>query len=1145
MRLANDYIVEDHSSSDGTQTVTAPTAPGAGDGQIVRLAADYGVEDFTTDSGKRLLQAGDNVLVADGHDATKGVEGRVYQYLGTKGRIELGAQDYTDTSKWKLIGGEAGEAYRYIGTTASLDLGLQDYSDATKWKKLAGTPGAVYQYMGTTQALNLSSQDYTDLRFWKPVTETQLIPQGNNISDSNAMALGGLVVRNDVRSDVGAYIKNATVTGSGLAVTALEDAVIRAVADSSAEASGGSAYGSGSTLAVNATIATNLILSQADAYIEGSSVTTTTTGDIVLDAQNTSQIDAKTLASTTSGGEAVGVTLAFNTIGWKSQNVLYNTIDALLGTSIGQEQSAQVQAYIKDSSITAGGDLTLMAFSEATINADISNQATSAASALVNASGMSVGVVLASNMVSSEAKAYIDDAAGAVSVVTAGGAVTISGEDAATINADSTLVSMSTTSSDGGLSIAGDLVSTMLTDYRFTVHSGTQNVQTGDLVRLDNGDIYQYKGTATAGQNLNLATVPYTTATWQRILINDALDFIGNLGLNVSSSDSAAVGGLIVRNDVRGGVESYINNIDLDAAGSLTLTALETATIRAVDSSTVTSVGGSVLVGGNSAAINGTIATNLVLSKANAYITGSSITTTNAGDVILDAQNTSTIEADIDATTESRGVSVGVILAFNTIGWASQNVLYNLADTIAGSDIAASVPAEVRAYIANSNVDAAGGLSITATSDAAIEANMGATSTAIKATLASSTAVSVGAVIGMNKVNTLVQAYVDGGATVTAGSGDINIQAQDSSAIHSVVTAASLSVSASTSSALSVSVGLSLARNEIKNDMTAFMRNVGLATATNGSVTIGATENADIDATSTASSVTIALSASGGKSFGGGGATAVNYIRGKSNAYIEGSTVSATGTGAGMGAVTVTSDNASSIDAKVAAISVAAAAGAGSSPAASIGFSLARNFIGWDSSGGASVTTTYTSAQRPTTLTAGQTVKILDGARAGDIYEYVGSTLTDGDPNTAGTQTVDLTTQNYQDKSAWKQINVNASALEAQAYIKNSSVTASGALTLDADSTASISAIVVAGSGALAGGGSTGLALSGAGVYAENRIKTYVKAYIDGDGSTGISAASALLRVQVSVGRSQVQPVPLMAVAVRPVGRVSVTVTAP
>ena len=54
----------------------------------------------------------------------------------------------------------------------------------------------------------------------------------------------------------------------------------------------------------------------------------------------------------------------------------------------------------------------------------------------------------------------------------------------------------------------------------------------------------------------------------------------------------------------------------------------------------------------------------------------------------------------------------------------------------------------------------------------------------------------------------------------------------------------------------------------------------------------------------------------------------------------------------------------------------------------------------------------------PTTLTAGQRVKIANGALAGDVYEYVGTTLTDGDPNTAGTQAIDLASQNFQDRSA-------------------------------------------------------------------------------------------------------------------------------
>ena len=205
VRLASDYIVDDFGSADGTQTVA--------NGQIVRLADDYGTAGFTTDSGKRLLQAGDNVEVADGYDALLGTVGAVYQYLGTQGRVDLGVQDYTDTNLWKLVAGEAGSAYRYIGSTPlSGNLGAQDYTNTALWTKLAGAPGTVYQYMGTTASLDLGTQDYTDLRYWKAVPATQMVPQGNNISDSDSVALGGLVVRNDVRSDVEAYISNATVT---------------------------------------------------------------------------------------------------------------------------------------------------------------------------------------------------------------------------------------------------------------------------------------------------------------------------------------------------------------------------------------------------------------------------------------------------------------------------------------------------------------------------------------------------------------------------------------------------------------------------------------------------------------------------------------------------------------------------------------------------------------------------------------------------------------------------------------------------------------------------------------------------------------------------------------------------------------------
>ena len=71
--------------------------------------------------------------------------------------------------------------------------------------------------------------------------------------------------------------------------------------------------------------------------------------------------------------------LAFNTIGWESQNLLFNTIDALVGSGIGTEQPAEVQAYIVDSTVHAGGDLTLTALSDAQLAAVVDNQTVSSA----------------------------------------------------------------------------------------------------------------------------------------------------------------------------------------------------------------------------------------------------------------------------------------------------------------------------------------------------------------------------------------------------------------------------------------------------------------------------------------------------------------------------------------------------------------------------------------------------------------------------------------------------------------------------------------------------------------------------------------------------------------------------------------------
>jgi hypothetical protein len=209
-----------------------------------------------------------------------------------------------------------------------------------------GQPGAVYEYIGLLpQTFKLGEVDYDEaavtdplLKQWRKVVVEygtwdgleSLYPGIGNFTDSDARAVGILIVLNDVRGSAEALLDNAVVTAAAVLVRAWENATLRALATTNVSASGGSFYGTGTVTAYGGQLATNVVLSSAVARIEDSDVTTTA-GAVVVDARNTSILDARILTTGSSGGTAGMVTLAFNTIGWGSQNVLFNALDTIIG----------------------------------------------------------------------------------------------------------------------------------------------------------------------------------------------------------------------------------------------------------------------------------------------------------------------------------------------------------------------------------------------------------------------------------------------------------------------------------------------------------------------------------------------------------------------------------------------------------------------------------------------------------------------------------------------------------------------------------------------------------------------------------------------------------------------------------------------
>ena len=66
----------------------------------------------------------------------------------------------------------------------------------------------------------------------------------------------------------------------------------------------------------------------------------------------TGEIVAETIAATISGDTAVGVVLAFNSIGYEAQNILFNGVDALIGSVLVGQSPMRAEAPVTSANVT-------------------------------------------------------------------------------------------------------------------------------------------------------------------------------------------------------------------------------------------------------------------------------------------------------------------------------------------------------------------------------------------------------------------------------------------------------------------------------------------------------------------------------------------------------------------------------------------------------------------------------------------------------------------------------------------------------------------------------------------------------------------------------------------------------------------------
>ena len=247
------------------------------------------------------------------------------------------------------------------------------------------------------------------------------------------------------------------------------------------------------SVGASGTFAANSVLGAVTASIESSSVTTTNSGDVQVLAGDSSVVDARAQAgSTSTGGSisgAVAGAFAINAIGWQgATSLLAASVNALLGTAYWTtEQPSNVTAKIVGSTVTAAGALLVSGLADGVINSTVSNVAAATGAAIGGSKTAAAGGVAATNKVSRTASAFIDNTGVTASKpVSATGSVTIDAENNSTISSNSTLITSADATTDGATKLA-ELALDKIFQLALSTHKpsdGIQTLQFGDKVQL-------------------------------------------------------------------------------------------------------------------------------------------------------------------------------------------------------------------------------------------------------------------------------------------------------------------------------------------------------------------------------------------------------------------------------------------------------------------------------------------------------------------------------------------------------------------------------------------------------------------------------------------------------------------------------------
>ena len=569
-------------------------------------------------------------------------------------------------------------------------------------------------------------------------------------------------------------------------------------------------------------------------------------------------------------------------------------------------------------------------------------------------------------------------------------------------------------------------------------------------------------------------------------------------GGNGSSSILFAGAGAVTVNLVENEALAEVGaNGTIATSGALVMNAEDNSSIVSDSGGVAFAVSAGNTQGETAGSIGASVAANIITQNIRATVTDSPI---SAASIDMDASN----NAEIDTLTiAGAGSFSNSSTAFGGAGAGSGNFIN--ATTLASISNSAGI----------GNVNATGGaVSVNALDNSRVNADAGSGAVAISTASSGSNAgaIAIGAAMAVNHITKTTTARINRGDVHSAA---LTVEALSTSDIDALTFGVSGSLS-SGSGTLALSAAGSGSGNEINSDVTAEVTK-SLVTAT-GLVRVNASEASTIDALTGSIAVSLNVGNGSGSKVGVGLGIAVtiNKVNASAIARVDDTTISAAGQN-----VEITATNSASINSTAFGVALTVTSSqSGAAVGVSANVAVSNNDINLTTQ--ALLTDSDTVVDQDEILDAADL--ILSATDSGDITANAVSaalsvSMSSGSTSVSGGLTVAASD--------------NTITSTTEALVDSVDAALSGMVDMDAASTKSITAIVVAASVAVSvsGGSSASVALTGAGTRSYNETNNSVLAVIrnaqitatddvtlDAVDSTEISATLVAVAASVSVG---------------------------